>query len=242
MRPRALSAPLALSLCLALSLALPACNRSREGGGESGGIFGGGPATGASSGSIGPVASVPAGSFRAGSPCGATPRITNEELVGPTIAMGSFSIDVYPYPNDPVKPARVDVSRDEAETACTERGRRLCSELEWERACKGPASTTFEYGGGYDAAACKAQPDLLPGKRPRCASAFGVKDQHGLVFEWTRSAWGRGTGSELGTVRGGPGGVLQARCANGQSRPPGTRAHDLGFRCCGARSTRRSSI
>jgi hypothetical protein len=233
MRRRGLLAPLPIVLAVALATPLAACKRSGGGGGD-GSLFGGPTegSTGAPSASAGPMVAVPAGSFRAGTPCGGVPRITNEELVGPTVSIGAFSIDVYPYPNDPSKPARVDVSRDEAEAACAERGKRLCTELEWERACKGPQSTTFEYGAAFDANACKNEPSLLPGKRAKCTSAFGVKDQHGLVFEWTKSAWGRGTGSDLGTVRGGPGGVLQDRCANGQSRPPGTRAKDVGFRCC----------
>jgi hypothetical protein len=221
--------PFALALALAL---LPACDRLKElgGGGTSGS---GAPGAAASS---GPSVSIPAGVLRAGSPCGAIPRITNEELVGTSISIGSFSIDTYPYPNDPTKPARVDVTRDEAEALCGEQGKRLCTELEWEYACKGPSNTTFEYGPGYDANACKTEADAMPGRRAKCGSAFGVKDLHGLVFEWTRSAWGRGTSGDLGTVRGGPGGVLQARCANGQSRPTGTRAKDLGFRCCAGKA------
>lgn len=222
---RILSIGTAIGLAIALA-ALPACDRLKPGKGNTAGTVG------AASASSGPMVAIPAGAFRAGSPCGATPRITTEELVGTPVSVGAFSMDVYPYPNDPTKPARVDVTRDEAEAACAEGGKRLCTELEWERACKGPSSTTFEYGAAYSADACKTDPALLPGRRPRCASAFGVKDLHGLVFEWTQSRWGRGTGSGLGTVRGGPGGVLQARCANGQSRPPGSRAHDVGFRCC----------
>jgi sulfatase modifying factor 1 len=181
-----------------------------------------------------PVVTIPAGSFRAGMVCGGMPRVTTEELGGDEIALGEFSIDVFPYPNDPSRPARVGVSRDEASALCVQGGKRLCSELEWERACKGPSGTMFEYGAGFSPLNCKKEGDLLLDKRPRCVSGFGVKDMHGLVFEWTSSAWGRGTTGDLGTVRGGegPAGLLQARCANGQSRPPSTQASDVGFRCC----------
>src|SRR5262249_9252676 len=91
-----------------------------------------GPAAG-----VGPVVKIAAGTLRAGTPCGGTPRITTEELVGDSISLGEFSIDVLPYPNDPSKPVRVDVSRDEAASLCAQAGKRLCTELEWERACKG---------------------------------------------------------------------------------------------------------
>jgi formylglycine-generating enzyme len=193
-----------------------------------------GAASAASPAAAGPQVKIAAGTLKAGTPWGGTPRITTEELVGESITMGEFTIDVLPYPNDPTKPVRVDVSRDEAAALCVEAGKRLCTELEWERACKGPSNTTFEYGQAWSNTHCKPAADLLPDKRPKCVSGFGVKDLHGLVFEWTSSAWGRGTSGDLATVRGGPGtaGVLQARCANGQSREPSSKGKDVGFRCC----------
>jgi formylglycine-generating enzyme required for sulfatase activity len=198
------------------------------------GVAASGTAAASASVSAGPSVTIPAGTLRAGTYCGGTPRVTTEELVGDSIALGEFSIDAYPYPNDPTQPARVNVSREEAAGLCAAAGKRLCSELEWERACKGPSNATFESGPSYNPSNCKRQTDLLPGKRPKCVSAFGVKDLHGLVFEWTSSPWGRGTSGDLATVRGGfgPSGMLQARCANGQSRPPSTQAPDVGFRCC----------
>jgi hypothetical protein len=162
------------------------------------------------------------------------PRVTTEELAGEEVALGEFSMDVFPYPNDPTKPARTGVTRTEAQNLCAAAGKRLCSELEWERACKGPNNAMFEYGPAYNPMNCKNELDLMPDHRPRCVSGFGAKDMHGLVFEWTSSPWGRGTSGDLGTVRGGsgPAGLLQARCANGQSRPVTTQANDVGFRCC----------
>jgi hypothetical protein len=229
--PRRTSA--ALASLLALPLALAACKK-----GEPAGSDGGAPSGSAAA--AAPSVTIPAGAFHAGVTCGALPRVTTEEVVGVEAALGEFSIDVLPYPNDPSRPARVGVSRDEAAGLCAQSGKRLCTELEWERACKGPGNTTFEYGAAYNPMNCKKSTDLLPDKRPKCVSGFGVKDTHGLVFEWTSSPWGRGTAGDLGTVRGGdgPGGILQARCANAQSRPPSTQSGDVGFRCCsGPRNT-----
>jgi hypothetical protein len=194
----------------------------------------GGVAGDAGTSAAGPVVTIPAGALKAGTPCGGVPRITNEELVGESIQMGEFAIDVLPYPNDPTKPMRTDVSRDEAAGLCAAQGKRLCTELEWERACKGPNNTTFEYGAGHNQANCKIATDLLPDKRPKCVSAFGVKDMHGLAWEWTASSWGRGQSGDLATIRGGQGPlpVLQFRCANGQGRPPANKGKDVGFRCC----------
>jgi hypothetical protein len=45
------------------------------------------------------------------------------------------------------------INRNEAEAACKEAGKRLCTEGEWVTACKGPTATTYPYGndrkGGY---------------------------------------------------------------------------------------------
>jgi hypothetical protein len=66
-------------------------------------------------------------------------------------------------------------------------------------------------------------------------SGFAVKDMHGLAFEWTDSAWGRGQSSSLRTVRGWKGGpdVVRERCASGKGIEPATKNGDIGFRCCG---------
>ena len=180
------------------------------------------------------MVTVPAGTLRAGASCGAVPRVTDEELVFPSIAMNEFSIDVYPYPNDPAQQPKTGVTRDEAAKLCSDAGKRLCSELEWERACKSNDNLTFEYGASYDKDACATPAGLMPGKRSKCTSSFGVADMHGLGFEWTSSAWGRGSGASLATVRGwkGSSNVVRERCASGAGRDPQKSGAEVGFRCC----------
>ena len=46
------------------------------------------------------------------------------------------------------------ISGVEAEEACQNAGKRLCSRNEWLRACQGPTGTTYPYGNTYDAGAC----------------------------------------------------------------------------------------
>jgi hypothetical protein len=180
------------------------------------------------------MVTIPGGTLRAGATCGAVPRVTDEELVFPSIAMNEFSIDVYPYPNDPAQQPKTGVTRDEAANLCREAGKRLCTELEWERACKSNDNLTFEYGANYDKDACATPAALMPGKRGKCTSSFGVADMHGLGFEWTSSAWGRGTGASLATVRGwkGSSNVVRERCASGAGRDPQKSGAEVGFRCC----------
>jgi len=181
------------------------------------------------------MVAIPSGALRAGSSCGAVPRATDEELVNPLIQMGDFSIDAYPYPNDPTQPPKLGTTKAEAEGLCQQAGKRLCSELEWERACKGANNTTFEYGNLYDPKACPAPNPLALGKRDKCKTATGVFDMHGTGFEWTSSPWGRGRADGYVTVRGYKGvaaNVVRERCASGAGRDPAASQPDVGFRCC----------
>lgn len=46
------------------------------------------------------------------------------------------------------------ISRDEAENACKEAGKRLCRADEWKTACMGPEQTLYPYGNAEDENAC----------------------------------------------------------------------------------------
>jgi hypothetical protein len=129
------------------------------------------------------------------------------------------------------------MTRDQAAGVCAAQDKRLCTELEWERACKRPGNATYEYGETYRAAECAmGQPGRLApsGLRIACKSAFGVHDMHGGPWEWTSSVWRRGGGSQAGTVRGGnsDSGELVGRCANAMAVTPSSRRSDVGARCC----------
>ncbi len=184
---------------------------------------------------------IPAGVLRAGTPVGTVPRIAAEELPGTEIALGGFYIDVFPYPDEAGAIPTVNVTRDEAAHLCETRGKRLCTELEWERACKGPDNTVYEYGDTYRPSACDTGVAVeLAAKRPSgerqaCKSGFGVVDMHGGAWEWTDSAWGRGSSRDLGVLRGGnnaAAGELVARCSNALARAPALKAPTMGLRCC----------
>jgi formylglycine-generating enzyme len=184
---------------------------------------------------------IPRGTLRAGTPVDHVPRVANEELPGEPVEMHGFYVDVLPYPNEPGAIPTTNVSRDEAAQLCESAGKRLCTELEWERACKGPDNTTYEYGDAYRAATCgtgvtaEEAARRPSGERAQCKSAFGVADMHGGVWQWTSSPWGRGAKDEnLGTLRGGNAiaGELVGRCANALGRPASRKAPTMGFRCC----------
>lgn len=46
------------------------------------------------------------------------------------------------------------VTLEQAQSACDRAGKRLCSDAEWMRACRGRAATKFPYGNSYDKTAC----------------------------------------------------------------------------------------
>ncbi|MDB4941856.1 MAG: Serine/threonine kinase [Labilithrix sp.] len=187
------------------------------------------------------MAWVPPGTLRSGTPADKAPRVADEEPAGTAVEMGGYYIDLLPYPNEPGAIPTSNVTRDEAEALCAAKGKRLCSELEWERACKGPENLSYEYSDVYRASACGT--GVAPeeaARRPAgehvvCKSGFGVADMHGGVWEWTDSPWGRGSREKsLGVLRGGNSvaGELVGRCANAIGRPTGKRAPTMGLRCC----------
>jgi len=187
------------------------------------------------------MAWIPPGTLRAGTPADRVPRVADEEPAGAPAEMGGFYIDVLPYPNEPGAIPTSNVTHAEAEQLCTAKGKRLCTELEWERACKGPDNASYEYGDTYRASACgtgvapEEAAHRPAGEHALCKSGFGVADMHGGVWEWTDSAWGRGTKApSLGVLRGGNAvaGELVGRCANAIGRPTGKRQPTMGLRCC----------
>lgn len=183
---------------------------------------------------------IPPGTLLAGTPPRAVPRVADEEMAGEQVVMRGFYIDVYPYPNEAGGLPTAGLSRDEARELCVKQGKRLCTELELERACKGPDNHVYAYGDDYKPHVCeteRAGVSLRPnGFLDGCVSAFGVRDLHGSIATWTSSQWRRPAAGErdLAAVRGGTGGdgVLTSRCASGRGLPPSARRADVGVRCC----------
>jgi hypothetical protein len=151
--------------------------------------------------------------------------------------LDGFYIDQFSFPNEEGAIPVTNVTHEEAAALCREQGKRLCSELEWERACKGPDNRTYEYGENYREETCRTgrPAQLRPsGYHVGCQSDFGVRDMHGGPFEWTGSEYGRGTKKGEITLRGGNSrqGEVVGRCANAESESPTVRDGAIGFRCC----------
>jgi len=173
--------------------------------------------------------SVPAGSFFAGSTPGDKGREPTLEPARLKVELGGFTIDRQLYPNDPQKPPLTGVSRARASELCQQAGERLCTELEWERACKGADDSPYPGSAAWDPG-CAKDP-------ASCASGFGVLAMGGALREWTASdvAPIEKIQNKAAAVRGArvDASGVDHRCAHRAAIDATAAADDLGFRCCG---------
>jgi hypothetical protein len=136
-----------------------------------------------------------------------------------------FCVDLYEYPGGNTIP-RTDVTYAEAGRICAARGERLCTDNEWERACRGKGSASYPYGHTFDATRCNTKGgEVAPaGSFSGCKSAVGAYDMSGNVAEWTASATQRGGSSIQG--------AKETRCSAGVRNGPESGGVYVGFRCC----------
>ena len=155
------------------------------------------------------------------------------------VELKPYCIDQYEFPNQPGKLPRVAAPFAEAEASCRNSGKRLCSEDEWEAACRGPQNLRFPYGTRYDPDACnttdaKDNPRQtgVSGAFSKCRSGYNVFDLSGNAAEWTASAFD-GQGDEK-AVKGGHAArpSFDDRCASRRKMALGARSVTVGFRCC----------
>jgi hypothetical protein len=168
---------------------------------------------------------VPGGAVKAGSTPGESGRRPDVEQRLEVVELGPFRIDRLPYPNDPGKPPLVGVTRERAERLCAERGTRLCTELEWERACKGPDNVPYPSGSAWDDRCAK---NILA-----CATGFDVLGM-GALLEWTASdVMHEDEGTHKAAVRGAAADAPATahRCASRRAEKA-DQDQAIGFRCC----------
>ncbi len=173
----------------------------------------------------GEVVEIPAGSFTAGSRPGEPGRDPSLEPRPFSIELGGFSIDRLPFPNDPSQPPRTGITREEAAKLCGQAGARLCTELEWERACQGEDARRYPTGDTWDPR-CEEHPET-------CAGAYGVLGLGAVMHEWTASST-LPEAAPLAVLRGAPKGAEPSahRCAARAAVAATSERADIGLRCC----------
>jgi formylglycine-generating enzyme required for sulfatase activity len=181
---------------------------------------------------------------------------------GVTVAHGaptpmSFCMDVYEAPNQKGKKPLVMRSFPEATRWCEARGKRLCSEHEWETACESGDERPWVYGWQIDRTVCNSDKawrafdekklqaggedgrkeverlwqGATSGEYERCRSAHGVHDLTGNVEEWVTSSRPR---KFRGVLMGGFWAKPWTGCrgTNDAHEPTQFRFYEVGFRCC----------
>jgi len=128
------------------------------------------------------------------------------------------------------------VTYDEAALYCAWRGGRLPTDVEWERAARGPAGSVYPWGAVFDPfranVALRGAGDTIDvGARPTGNAPEGFTDMGGHVLEWTSTrAPGRdGFAVVKGNGWDGRGGY--GRGAASRTLPIDQRDITLGFRC-----------
>jgi formylglycine-generating enzyme required for sulfatase activity len=163
---------------------------------------------------------------------GSAEKYDNNSMV--TVNVNAFCIDKYEYPNvlgaDPV----VEKTWYEAHELCKSKGKRLCTEYEWEHACRGKYNFLYPYGNQYQSGKCNTE-----GRKAKRAGDFVdchgksmIYDMSGNINEWTGSNWDANISNKV--IRGGGwfSGQKESRCTLRFSNRQNTRAKPIGFRCC----------
>ena len=181
------------------------------------------------------MALVKAGAFRQGSASN-DPERNFGDLSIKQVDVSSFCVDYYEYPNGRNRTPSSRVSYNSAVKKCKRRGKRLCSEQEWEKACAGPRNIRYPYGNQWNAELCGTEDEDGNDRTvkkiatyKKCKSGFSAYDMAGNVAEWTSTSWGSGM-----VVKGGaadrPG--YDSRCAARKKKKKKYSSEMLGFRCC----------
>jgi len=185
------------------------------------------PAAGGCPDGMRPVAG---GAFKMGTAPG-DPMMGFDEKTLSSVEVGAFCIDAFEYPNKKGVAPTASVGFADAKRMCEAQAKRLCSEAEWEKSCKGPGGAKWPYGNGFDANTCNTEDDigdsrsLSPaGRFAKCRSGFGVADMSGNVAEWTSDR----------IIKGGSfaSGDYAVRCSARKNGASFAKSSEVGFRCC----------
>ena len=204
------------------------------------------------------------------------PHILRDDRPVHTVSLGAFEVDIHEVTNreyakflgaaagpfkaphywpggqspkgrgeDPV----ANVTWQEADAYCRWRGKRLPTEAEWEKACRGGLESQKYPWGDTDADESKAHFDSVKGPKGVCSyekNGYGLCDMAGNVWEWTADKYSKDYYRD--TPSDNPSGAPEGRyrvlrggswadvpkfltCAQRSFARPEERSPNIGFRC-----------
>lgn len=142
-----------------------------------------------------------------------------------------------------------DVSHDDASAYCNWRGKRLPTEAEWERACRGLVDNETYPWGNREPKAADARYNSLDGPAAVCShprTRLGLCDIIGNVWEWTADFYGKDYYAEAPAAnpKGPAQGIYRVlrggswfdasdfmACSYRSWARPNERSPNIGFRC-----------
>ena len=176
---------------------------------------------------------VPGGTFVRGRYGSEAPDVaTSSEPLRDVVKVPDFFIDRYEFPNKVNAKPAVRVTWAQADDACLQVGKRLCSSDEWEKACKGPGNLIYAYGDEFsEACGAEVVGSYKLGDRSECVSGYGVYDLSSGLREWSETPKPGKDGRML--VKGNQHNPIRGtRCAFAVDESSGFSETTLGFRCC----------
>lgn len=182
---------------------------------------------------------VPAGPFISGR-MHSDPEGLSSEPLAQIAEVKAFLIDRYEAPNVQGGSPATEIDYAAAGRLCTDQGKRLCTAIEWEKACKGPLNSIYAYETSvpadvYDPEFCGAgleERGFPSGSKEKCKSGYGVFDLSGNFREWTSTEIpGKPTRRLVkGGIRQNP--SRGGRCAMASDEFVQFLDSSMGVRCC----------
>jgi serine/threonine protein kinase/formylglycine-generating enzyme required for sulfatase activity len=184
------------------------------------------------------MALIPGGTFKMGSAAN-DPMHNFEEKRLESVEVKPFCVDYYEFPNSKAAKPTTSVSWFQAQELCKGKGKRLCEEDEWEKACKGPDNDRYPYGNSWDPDRCNTQDaegndrELAEQKAfPKCRSGFGIINLSGNAAEWVASSFSASVKDRVHKGGSANRPDWATRCANRANLAPSGKNPFVGFRCC----------